>query len=329
MHRGDALDAYSTWPTPTVIVSDGAYGLGRFPDDPTSVNGLVEWYAPHVAAWSRAAGPATTLWVWNTKIGWATLHPQLVETGWDHVQAVVWDKGPGHIAGRVNSTTIRRFPVVTEIAVLYRRHPTLATPAGPRPERDWLRDEWTRTGLPMSRADDACGVRRAASRKYLARDHQYYRAPGTMVERLARFANQHGAVSGRPYFSLDGHHPVTAAEWDAHRYPWQHAHGLTNVWCYHPSGTMVAGMVGRIPNQKPVELMARRVRAVTTVGDVVWEPFAAMATASVGLGCRPYAAETNPAVADLAETRLARAVSTHNDVSRPNGGTGETNQALP
>ena len=36
LHRGDALNAYAEWPAPTVIISDGAYGLASFPgDDPS------------------------------------------------------------------------------------------------------------------------------------------------------------------------------------------------------------------------------------------------------------------------------------------------------
>ena len=31
---GDALDFYDMWETPTVIISDGPYGLGSYPGDP-------------------------------------------------------------------------------------------------------------------------------------------------------------------------------------------------------------------------------------------------------------------------------------------------------
>ena len=71
---GNALDHYDAWPSPTVIVSDGAYGVSGFPGDPPTPEGLADWYAPHVAAWSRRALPSTTLWFWGTEIGWATVH---------------------------------------------------------------------------------------------------------------------------------------------------------------------------------------------------------------------------------------------------------------
>ena len=55
-----------------------------------------------------------------------------------------------------------------------------------------------------------------------------------MTERLAGYANAHGRPTGWPYYSLDGERPVTAAEWDALRYTWRHAHGVTNVWSRRP-----------------------------------------------------------------------------------------------
>ena len=42
----------------------------------------MEWYRPHVETWSRAARPATTLWFWNTELGWATVHPLLRDVPW-------------------------------------------------------------------------------------------------------------------------------------------------------------------------------------------------------------------------------------------------------
>jgi site-specific DNA-methyltransferase (adenine-specific) len=54
LFEGNALDAYPSWDTPTTIISDGAYGVKGFPGDPGSVRGLVDWYRPHIAAWSEA-----------------------------------------------------------------------------------------------------------------------------------------------------------------------------------------------------------------------------------------------------------------------------------
>lgn len=330
--RGDALDAYDAWPAPTVIVSDGAYGIGGFPSDPRTPDELGEWYEPHVEAWSKHAHPATTLWFWNTEVGWATVHPLLLDRGWTYVQPIVWDKGLGHIAGNVNGETIRRFPVVTELCALYRRRLEFATPDGTMGAKQWLRYEWQRSGLPLSAANKACGVANAATRKYLTQDWLWYFPPPEMMERLVGYANLHGDPAGVPYFSLDGRAGVTAAEWAALRGRWNHEHGLTNVWSapplngqerYKGNGVRSAPRVYRPGrnaavhlNQKPLEFMRRIVAASSDPGDVVWEPFGGLCTAAaaaVDLGRIGYAAETVAHFADLAEQRLrAGLVSTVN-----------------
>jgi site-specific DNA-methyltransferase (adenine-specific) len=53
--------------------------------------------------------------------------------------------------------------------------------------------------------------------------------------------------------------------------------------------------------------MERLITAVTEPGDVVWEPFGGLCSGSVAavtLGRRAFAAETDPAFADLAGERL-------------------------
>lgn len=327
LHRGDAVHAYGEWPTPATIISDGAYGIRGFHGDTTGPEGLTDWYRPHVEAWSQAASPATTLWFWNTELGWATVHPLLVENGWDYVQTVTWDKGISHIAGNVNSKTIRRFPVVSEVCVLYQRRFEVPGPDGPMPVQKWLRYEWQRSGLPLNKANEACGVKNAATRKYLTQDWLWYWPPGLMMEFLAAYANEHGKDSGWPYFSLDGKSPVTAKDWDALRYQWNHTHGLTNVWnrpslhdterlkgtmrraaprVYKPSKASAAHL-----NQKPLEFMERLIYAVTAENDTVWEPFGGLASASVAavaLGRLPYTAEIDNEFAKLANERLRLAV---------------------
>jgi hypothetical protein len=98
-----------------------------------------------------------TLWFWNSEIGWAKAHPALEMHGWQYEETVVWDKGIAHIAGNVNSRTIRGIPVVTELAVRYTRKLTLQSLDGvPLPMKEWLRSEWQRSGLPMSQSNKAC-----------------------------------------------------------------------------------------------------------------------------------------------------------------------------
>jgi hypothetical protein len=133
LFRGDALGAYRDWPAPATIISDGAYGVRGFHGDAVGSDALPNWYRPHIQSWSAAATPSTTLWFWNTEIGWASVHPVLAKNGWDYVQLIVWDKGLAHIAGNVNGRTIRQFPVVTEVCAFYQRRLTLPGPAGDVP----------------------------------------------------------------------------------------------------------------------------------------------------------------------------------------------------
>jgi DNA modification methylase len=147
-----------------------------------------------------------------------------------------------------------------------------------------------------------------------------------MMEKLVRYANEHGIASGRPYYSVNGRRPVSSKVWARMRYPWRHAHGLTNVWEHPPvngkerfrnvDGTRhaprvykpKAGVASAHLNQKPLALMRRILSAATPAGGVVWEPFGGLCSASVAaleLGRCPYAAEIDDRVADLAEERLA------------------------
>ena len=116
---GDSLSHYGGWAAPQVIVSDGAYGILGFEGDTSDHLGVAEWYEPHIKAWSERATAQTTLWFWNSEIGWAVTHPVLERHGWRYQNANVWNKGKAHIAGNVNTAKIRRFPVVTEMCVQY------------------------------------------------------------------------------------------------------------------------------------------------------------------------------------------------------------------
>lgn len=323
---GDALAAYPDWPAPGCIISDGAYGVGGFPGDPRTPTDLGAWYRPHVEAWSKRAHPATTLWFWNTEVGWASVHPLLAAHGWDYVQSIVWNKGIAHVAGNVNGETIRQFPVVTEVCVLYRRRLEFATSAGSLSAKAWLRYEWRRAGLTLAQANGACSVRNAATRKYLTQDWLWYFPPPEMMQLLVNYANEHGGAAGRPYFSLDGKRPLTKAEWAALRYPWRHEHALTNVWTHPPLGgeERYKGNAQRSAprvhkpsknasvhlNQKPLAFMRRILEAATRGDDVVWEPFGGLCSASVAaleLGRRPFAAEIYPIFHALARQRLLEA----------------------
>jgi hypothetical protein len=315
LHYGDSLSLYSQWPSPTCIVSDGAYGVLGFEGDTFDHLDVPEWYEPHAKAWAEAATPATTLWFWNSEIGWAAAHPVLERYGWRYVNCNIWDKGIGHIAGNIDTKKIRRFPVVTEVCVQY----VLDARVDGRPLKRWLRDEWRRTGLPMREANRACGVKDAATRKYLDQGHLWYFPPPEAMRGLVAYANRHGDPKGRPYFSIDGDRPVTPEQWAGMRSHFNCPHGVTNVWSRPavrgeervttgPSNT--GGRAVHL-NQKPLDLMARIIQATTCVGEVVWEPFGGLFSASLAarsLQRRAYAAEIDPTYYQYGVARFANPV---------------------
>ncbi|MDA7982751.1 MAG: site-specific DNA-methyltransferase [Alphaproteobacteria bacterium] len=309
LFKGDAANFYRLWDAPTCIVSDGGYGILGFDGDASHPSDLTEWYLPHIKIWSEVAAPFTTLWFWNTEVGWATVHPELVRSGWEYVNCNIWDKGKGHIAGNVNTRKIRRFPVVTELCAQYTR----TAEVGRKPIKLWLRKEWERTGLPLRAANEACGVRDAAVRKYLDQGHLWYFPPPSAFEGLAKFANKHGDPAGRPYFSLDGKNAGTKREWARMRAKFYCPHGVTNVWHRPPlrgkERIRVTGKTGHL-NQKPLDLMERVIVASTDENDVVWEPFGGLFSACLAaatLGRMAFGAEIDPDYFTLGAKRLADA----------------------
>jgi hypothetical protein len=280
LRLGDSLEFYERWPPPVAIISDGAYGVLGFEGDTADSLGIANWYEPHVKAWSRKATPATTLWFWNSEIGWAAAHPLLEQYGWRYINCNIWDKGMGHVAGNVDTKKIRRFPVVTEVCVQY----VFEASVRGAPLKRWLKEEWLRTELPLKRANEACGVKDAAVRKYLDQGHLWYFPPVEAMVKLVDFANKFGNDLYKPYFSIDGINPVTGAQWSMMRSKFRCPHGVTNVW---PRSDLrgeerikVNGKVVHL-NQKPLDLMSRIIEASTDVKDPVWEPFGGLFTASV------------------------------------------------
>ena len=313
---GDAMSSYAAWPEPTAIIVDGPYGVGGYPGDPPTASGLAEWYAPHVAEWSRRASPQTTLWFWGTELGWANVHPVLDLHGWRYRVCHVWDKGIGHIAGNVNSKTIRSFPVVSEVCVQYVRDAVLPAQDGKLLEmKAWLRYEWARAGLPLYLTNEAAGVRNAATRKWFTQCHLWYYPPPDAMVQVAAYATERGKPTDRPYFSIDGKRPLTEEAWARLRSKWYHEHGVTNVW-REPSvrggERLKSGLKALHACQKPISLTDRIIRASTDPGDIVWDIFGGLCSgvvASIRSGRRCFSAEVNPDYFAVAAERVRAAAS--------------------
>jgi DNA methylase len=320
IHLDRAERLYAQWPSPTCIISDGPYGVSGFPGDEPKWTSLASWYEPHIKAWSQEATPQTTLWFWNTEVGWASVHPVLVNHGWEYRSCNVWDKGMSHVAGNANTQTLRKFPVVTEVCAHYVKAALFRVGEQTMTMQEWLRQEWRRSGLALRLANEACEVRNAATRKYLTADHLWYYPPPEAFVKLAEYANRHGKTQGRPYFSLDGKEPIRAAEWGRMRAKFQCPLGITNVWSEPQlSGEERVrgernGMRYKFSSlhgsQKPLRLIEVTIRSSSDLGDAVWEPFGGLCPgAVVSYHCRRryVAAEIVPEFYAAAAERLALA----------------------
>ena len=307
---GDSLELYDKWETTTVIISDVHYGVNGFPGDLVTPDGLDKWYEPHIKKWSELATPLTTLWFWNTEVGWATVHPILEKYGWTYVSCCVWDKGMSHVAGNTNTKTIRHLPVVTEVCVQYVKKPVFKVGETEMTMKEWLRYEWGRTGIPFSKTNEACGVKDAATRKYFTKCHLWYMPPADAFEKIAAYANEHGKDDGKPYFSINGKTPITKNEWSLMRSKFYCPIGVTNVWQVPQlrNGERVKINQKAVHlNQKPLVLIKRTIEMTSDKNDTVWDPFAGLfttAVASFELERNCYCAELSNDVFNYGLTRV-------------------------
>lgn len=310
----DSINLYDNWETPTVIMCDGPYGINGYPGDLLSYSGLAEWYEPHIKEWTKKSSPLTTLWFWNTEVGWATVHPMLEKYGWKYVSCCIWDKGMSHVAGNTNTKTIRHLPVVTEVCVQYVLPPSFEVGDQKLTMKEWLRYEWGRTGLPFSKTNEACGVVDAATRKYFTKCHLWYMPPAEAFEKIAEYANKNGKEEGKPYFSIDGTTPITKDEWSRMRSKFYCPIGMTNVWQVPQLRNKERVKINQKAvhlNQKPLDIISSIIEMTSDEGDVVWDPFAGLCTtaiASYNLNRKCYLAENNDDIYQIALDRINEVV---------------------
>lgn len=295
---------YEFWERPNVIISDGAYGVLGFKGDTNSPEGLPGWYEPHIREWSKKAKAGTTLWFWNTEVGFARIHPILEKYGWEYVNCNTWNKGIQHIAGNCNLKMLKSYPIVTEVCVQYVKKATFKINGEEGSLKDWLRYEWSRAGLTLHQANEACNIANAPSRKYLTKDHLWYAPPPQHFENLSNFANRYGTEGGMPYFSIDGKKPLSQKEYANLFATFNGKYGITNVWNTPPLHTKErVKIVGSSKyyhlNQKPIKLMELIISSSSYEGDVIWEPFGGLFSASLAgylLNRKVYAAEIDESI---------------------------------
>ncbi len=306
LYNEDAMNLYSEWKKPIVIISDGPYGVKGFPGDLLSASKLGEWYEPHIIQWAKMASPQTTLWFWNTELGWATVHPFLIKHGWEYKACYIWNKGLSHVAGNVNSKTITTLPIVTEVCVQYVRKAEFLVDGEILSMQEWLRHEWKRTGLPFSKTNEACGLKNAATRKYFTKCHLWYMPPAEAFARLVNYANSYGKPEGKPYFSIDGKKSISIDEWRTYRAVFNCPIGITNVWTesqLNGQERLKKGNRAVHNNQKPLKLIEKIIEISSNSGDIIWDPFGGLFTTAIAcykLGRKCYSAEIRTETYDQA-----------------------------
>ena len=295
----------------TLAVLDGPYNCRKAEWDKfPSWDHFREWYAPHLEQVSRILAPSANLYVWGTDDSASALRELVGSMGWTRRTRIIWDKGLGCMAGKIDTNAIRRFYDLTEVCDHYQRDEwtlsggagqTIAYTAG-ADERNWIRPwlcaEWDEAGLRRSQADKAMGTNGMAGHYFGS--SQWSLPTWDAYQQLAAYAQEHGAPRDRPYLVLERFWPVGGlratydhlraeydhlrAEYEAARAYFQHPEGCGNVW-RHPqvSGAeRLSGPDGTLhPCQKPLAFYDRLIRSSSRPGVVVLEPFGGTLRAAV------------------------------------------------
>lgn len=156
-----------------------------------------------------------------------------------------------------------------------------------------LLQEWKRIGLPLSKANEACGVANVATCKYLDQGHLWYVPLPGMFVKMQEYANMYSNPTERPYFSLDGKRPGTAEQWAGMHAKFNCPHGFTNVWernTLRDSERFKSHGASRKTvhlNQKPLDLVTMIINASSEKGDTA-------CLAARNNGRRAFGAELDP-----------------------------------
>ena len=306
IHVGDWLTADLT-PGYTLAIVDGPYGMGKAAWDRVSIDGLADWYAPHIARVSALLGASASVYLWNTAEGWARIDPVMRANGWTFRGLVTWNKGLGAMAGKIDTEAMRTWFDVTEVAGFYQRE-EWAPSAGAgamigyaagrderNPARAFLCDEWRDAGLKNRDADAALGTNGMAGHYFGA--SQWSLPTWEAYAKLAGYAQAKGAPRDRRYLvlpyvaDLRASYDHLRAEYDHLRAEYDHLRaeyeasrpafnlptGITNVWSAPIVGGIerLAGPTGAAlhPCQKPLLFAERMIRASTRPGERVLVPF--------------------------------------------------------
>ncbi len=243
--HGECADIYPTLePGYSLIVSDGAYGIGGFPGDPKTPKALADWYAPHLEAWDRLAAPSSSLYFWCTPEGCARMLPAVEAAGWSFTSSLRWEK-PSSAAWK-GAAGMRRWVQDSEDCYFYVREGGPAAYrllVGAMTERDSRRDKQVH-GLLFDYPDNG-------RVRHWRRDWSAGRPSREQWEAI-------WPTFGAPYYLT----------YDDVAYHFALPQGVTDVW----SGLPVS-RPGRHGCAKRDDHIERIVKASSRPGDRVLEPF--------------------------------------------------------
>ena len=269
--QGDAREVASSMAdgSCSLAILDGPYALGKATWDRQGIDGLPEWYRPHLEDVGRVCAPSASLYVWNTAAGWARLDPLIRSMGWTWRALVTWDKTIAHMAGRVDTAGLRTWFDLTEVCGFYQRE-------SPSPFPDLLTRRRQIAGLTRKDLAALFPSRTGGLTGCVLNWESGYNVPtkGQWVSMMERIQTEGAGtvpvLSGSEYDHL-------RAEYEASRPPFECPMGVGNVWTHGPvaGSERLRGPNGATlhPCQKPVLFARRMIEASTRPGDRVWVPF--------------------------------------------------------
>jgi len=277
----------------SMVWSDGPYAMNKAEWDRMGVDGLADWYAPHVEAWGRVCAPSATVYLWNTAAGWARLDPVMRAAGWTFRTLLVWDKGLQFMAGK-GLADLRMFPDVTEVCGFYQREPSEVdlwnTYGADHPVRVYLDTARRAAGLSLQQIDEALEVSGMARHWFTW--SQWTPPSPDRYAALQRLIPALTASLESLRRAQDDVWAVFRARWQSVRVPFNPPERVTNVWpCFKLalSERMPLHDGETHPCQKPLAFADRAIRASTRIGDTILDPFAG--TNRIAVACRRLPAE--------------------------------------
>ena len=271
--EGDWLEA-PLEPGFTLAILDGPYGMGKAEWDKMGVDGLAEFYRPHLERVSDLCAPSASMYVWNTAEGWARIDPVCREMGWTFRALITWEKTNGQ--AQKATADVRTWPDLTEVCGFYQREPDFAAVVD---------REVRASGLSTTEiAYRVTGNRTGAVRNWAWYGHGIEPKNWGRLHTVLNDLGAHEVLPGALRWRLQLLQSVrrlteeeAVAEYNAARVPFTLPPGFTNVWSTPQvqGSERLKGADGAAlhPCQKPLAFAERMILASSRPRDRVLVPF--------------------------------------------------------